>query len=374
MMETIRLMGWQEMEHSKPNKWNALEQWLAEGKHGKWQALAPLSAYTSWKIGGPARIMVWPEDEGQCVRLLRYCLLEDIPVRVLGLGTNLLVADEGVEALVVHTGEMRGLEWGDSLGAEGGGEGEALQAGDGWALHAGAGKASQADMRVASHAGAGDHTAEGKASQADESMVMQAGAGVPLSVIAAAAAREGLTGLEFAAGIPGSFGGALLMNAGAYGGQIADLVEYVRVLDEAGTVRTLGSEELGFGYRASALKASGLLIVRGGLRLTYGERDKIQSTMAKYLELRRENQPLDLPSGGSVFRNPAGGGAGRFIDGAGLKGLRVGNAQISEKHANFIVNLGGARAEDVRALMDIASREVWEKYGVALESEIVCWD
>ncbi|MCL1805024.1 MAG: UDP-N-acetylmuramate dehydrogenase [Clostridiales bacterium] len=308
-------------------EWHKLENWIAEKQIGEWLAQAPLSAYTSWKIGGPARLMVWPEGEGKLAQLIKHCSREGFPLRFLGLGTNLLASDEGVEALVVHTGKLDQAVWP---------------------------AAPQGDVESA--------------------VTVEAGAGLPLAGLAAAAARKGLRGLEFAAGIPGSFGGALIMNAGAYGGQISDLVEYVRCMDAEGDIHVLDGQEAGFGYRSSSLRESGELIVSGALRLIPGDADEIRALMDSYLQARREKQPLDLPSGGSVFRNPAGGGAGRYIDQAGLKGQRVGGAQISGKHANFIVNLGGAKAGEVRELMEAAGREVRERFGVELESEIVYWE
>lgn len=305
-------------------KWDKLENWIVDNAIGAYKVMTPLSLYTSWRIGGPARMMVWPEDEEKIAALWRHCNREGYPVRILGAGTNLLVADEGVEALVINTRGLDHMEWN-----------------------------------------------EGSAG-ADAAAVF-AGAGLPLSRLAGEAARRGLRGLEFAAGIPGSFGGALVMNAGAFEGQISDLVEYVRCMDGDGRIHVLDSQEAVFGYRVSGLKTAGMLIVGGGLRLVHGNEEKIQLLMKEYLTLRQEKQPLDLPSGGSVFRNPTGDGAGRYIDRAGLKGLREGDAQISPLHANFIVNLGGAKASDVRTLMDAAKDEVLARFGVRLESEIVYW-
>ena len=310
-------------------EWEKLEKWIHDNSIGKCRALAPLADYTSWKIGGPARLMAWPEDEEKCTALLCFCAWEAYPIRFLGAGTNLLAADAGVEALVIHTGEFNRLEWAETLSPVDSGSGTA--------------------------------------------MLLVAGAGLPLARLAKEAAKSDYQGLEFAVGIPGSFGGALVMNAGAYGGQISDLVEYVRVMDAYGRIRILDREEAGFRYRSSGLKGTDQLVLGGGLRLIPGDSGTIQTLMKGYLDSRREKQPLDLPSGGSVFRNPAGGGAGRFIDQAGLKGLRIGDAQISERHANFIVNLGRAKAGDVIALMERAKDEVKERFGVTLESEIVYW-
>jgi UDP-N-acetylmuramate dehydrogenase len=298
--------------------WALLEEWLEGNRVGEWRAHVPLAGYTSWKIGGPARLMVWPAEEEGFAALVRHCSRNGFPVRFIGAGTNLLVADEGVEALVVHTGALQHWTW----------EGERVTA----------------------------------------------GAGLLLARLAEAASQRGLSGLEFAAGIPGSFGGALFMNAGAYQKQMSDAVESVRALHKDGEIRVLEKKELAFGYRTGGFPSLGLVILAGTLRLAVADREKSLALMREYIDLRKQKQPLGLPSGGSVFRNPAGGAAGRYIDWAGLKGLRIGNAQISPKHANFIVNLGGAEAGDVRQLMEVAQKEVKAKFNVSLESEIICWD
>ncbi len=298
-------------------EWRQIEDWIEKQQIGRWQAEASMAEFTSWRIGGPARLMVWPETEEKCAALLQYCSEQGAALRFLGSGTNLLVADEGVEAVVVHTGTLRRMEWSDK---------EVL-----------------------------------------------AGAGLPLAQLSRAAADRSLKGLEFAIGIPGSLGGALVMNAGAYDGQMSDLVLEVRVMDKTGQTRVLTEQELGYSYRESRLKHTDLLILSGRLQLKAGNQEESLALMKEYLEARRQKQPLELPNGGSVFRNPSGGGAGRYIEQAGLKGLQIGKAQISPKHANFIVNLGGAKAAEVRALMDRAQKEVAEKFGVILESEVICW-
>ena len=303
--------------------WTRLEQWIGENRIGACASMVPLADYTTWKIGGPARLMVWPEGEAQFSALIRYCSANACPVRYLGLGSNLLVADEGVEALVAHTGRLQEHTW------------------------------APADMP--------GYTG------------VWAGAGLPLAKLLEGAAERGLAGLEFAAGIPGSFGGALMMNAGT-DRQISDIVASVRVIDADGESHLLQKEDMTFGYRTSSLQSSGRLVAAGRLLLPAGDRAQSKALTARYLRERREKQPLALPSGGSVFRNPAGTGAGRYIDRAGLKGLRIGNAQISDKHANFIVNLGGARASEVRQLMEIARAEVEKQFGARLESEVIYWN
>ncbi|MCL1848323.1 MAG: UDP-N-acetylmuramate dehydrogenase [Clostridiales bacterium] len=349
-------------------EWNKIANWIEEKQIGKWQAAAPLAAHTSWKIGGPARLLAWPVGEEEMVSLVRHCISQGYPYRVLGAGTNLLVADQGVDALVIHTGALRQLTWGESS--------ENRDAGEQGAEKTSAG--TQSPEEISAGAQGPEETNAGAQGPEETSAGAQgaevtAGAGVPLAALADAAARRGLSGLEFAAGIPGSLGGALVMNAGAYQGQMSDVVVSVRVIGADGEVEDVGIEDLSFGYRSSSLRGQGKLILSGSIHLGRGDAAQSLALMQGYLEMRRNSQPLDQPSGGSVFRNPEGGGAGRYIDQAGLKGLRVGNAQISPKHANFIVNLGGAKAGEVRELMDIACTEVKARYGVALESEIVYW-
>ena len=303
--------------------WRKLAHWLNQEDIGEWQAEAPLSAHTSWKIGGPARLVCKPGGEAQCRALLAYCSREGFPVRFLGLGTNLLVSDAGVEALVLHTGGLQQIRW---------------------------------------------------ETDGPDRAVVEAGAGLPLANLSAGAAELGYQGLAFAIGIPGSFGGALVMNAGANGAQISDDLLSVRTMDRQGQIRTWAKEELNYGYRSSDLRAADLLVLSGKLRLSRGDREKTQALMSEYLTARRRKQPLDLPNAGSVFRNPEGAQAGLLIDQAGLKGLQTGMAMISPHHANFIVNLGGAKAGDVRALMETAQSEVRSRFGFELESEIVYWD
>ncbi|MDR1193343.1 MAG: UDP-N-acetylmuramate dehydrogenase [Peptococcaceae bacterium] len=297
--------------------WGELEAWLTARPAIRWQARAPLAAYTSWRLGGPARLLIWPDDPDTCRQLVDYCRRQGYPVLFLGRGTNLLVADTGVEAAVLHTGSLTDVEWdGDTV---------------------------------------------------------RAAAGLPLARLAEAAGERGLTGLEFAGGIPGSLGGALVMNAGAYGGQMSDLTRSVRALDPAGRLHDLTGPELGYGYRASRLRGQGWLVLSGSLTLRPGDRAEIQARTAAYLARRREKQPLELPSGGSVFRNPTGEGAGRFIERAGLKGRRLGQMQVSPKHANFIVNLGGGTAAAAKALIEEIQAEVARRFQVELEREVVFW-
>ena len=311
--------------------WEAAVEWVEQADIGRYRTGASLSCHTSWRIGGAASLMVWPKDEEACSKLHRYARAQAYPIRVMGYGTNLLVSDAGVDALVIHMGDIRDMIWEDKQGNP-----------------------------------INDDTVS--------EVVLAVGAGASLALTAQLAADRGFSGLEFAAGIPGSIGGALAMNAGAFGGQISDVVESVRVMDIDGRIRSMERRDIGYGYRSGGPGMPGNLILGGRLLLKRGDKKDSLSRMETYMERRKTTQPLELPSGGSVFRNPSGGGAGRYIDQAGLKGRQVGGAQISPKHANFIVNLGSATASDVRELMAIARTEVMDRYGVLLESEIVYWE
>jgi len=345
--------------------WDLAEAWLGRNNIGRWEAMAPLAEYTSWKIGGRARLMAWPEDELSCARLARFCADNGFRLRVLGMGTNLLVADEGVEAVVIHTGALRWMKWEDPDAVSA----KTLNGAAGVRALAGADDAddaNDADAGVALSAGDLDDTRVG--------VTVSAGAGLPLGVLVEEATQRGLGGLEFAAGIPGSFGGALIMNAGAFGGQISDVLESVRLARPDGSIETLMKRDLNYGYRDSGLGKAGEIILGGTLRLVPRDRESVRARARENLALRAARQPLEYPSAGSVFKNPTGEGAGRFIDRSGLKGTRIGDALISEKHANFIVNLGRATAKDVKSLMELSVREVRERFGVILESEITYWE
>ncbi len=266
----------------------------------------PLRAHTTFQIGGPAEELAAPESEEELLALLARA-----PALVLGAGSNLLVRDAGVAGLTVLLGK------------------------------------DFARIEI-----------EG------ETIFAQAGA--RLSHLAQQAMRAGLAGLEFAAGIPGSVGGAVAMNAGAYGGQISDVLEEARVAVD-GKIVVFPREAMEFGYRTSLPLAQKLVVAGARFRLHRDDPAAIAARMADFAQRRREKQPLSLPSAGSVFKRPEGHFAGALIEGAGLKGLRVGGAQVSEKHAGFIVNTGGATAADVLALVETIRARVREKYGVELE-------
>lgn len=273
----------------------------------------PLRAYTSLRIGGPARLLARPGDDGELEALCR--LLRELGERptLLGNGSNVLAPDEGLDGVVIVTTRCAALR-----------------------------------------------EAEG---------MLQGSCGVSLTRAAAFAARQGLAGLEFAYGIPGTLGGALVMNAGAYGGEMADCVAWTEYLDEDLRLRHISLEEHGFGYRRSAF-AAGDVILRTCLRLKPGEREQSQARCRELLEKRRASQPLEFPSAGSAFKRPAGGYAAALIDRAGLKGYTVGGAQVSEKHAGFVVNRGGATAADMKRILADVRERVWRETGITLETEI----
>ncbi|MDQ7794967.1 MAG: UDP-N-acetylmuramate dehydrogenase [bacterium] len=284
---------------------------------GRLRVNEPMARHTSFGIGGPADLLVEPENRGELEVCLAFAAEHGMPVTVIGLGTNLLVRDGGCRGLVI---KMTGL-----------GELSELPGDDG--------------RRI------------------------RAGGGAPLAEVAAFAARRGMSGLEFASGIPGSLGGAVVMNAGAYGGEMADVVEECAILEAGGRRLRLTASDLAFGYRRSSI-GDRQLVVEAVLRLRTGSPAAIRERMEEYRRRRQERQPLDQRSAGSVFRRPEGHFAGALIEEAGLRGLRVGDAQVSTRHAGFIVNVGAATARDVLALMDRIRQTVRELRGVELEPEL----
>ena len=272
-----------------------------------------MSAHCSFRIGGPADLFIEPGSEAELIEILRFLREAGEKPVIIGKGTNLLVRDEGVRAPVVHVGEALG-------GVSARGE------------------------------------------------TLAAGAGESLSRIAAAARDAGLSGFVFAHGIPGSLGGAVEMNAGAYGGEMKDVVASVRWLDETGALRE--TADAGFSYRRSRFSDGEGVILSAALRLTPGDPAEIAARMHELWERRSSSQPLSKPSAGSTFKRPATGYAAAMIDGAGLKGFRLGGAQVSEKHAGFVINTGGATCADVLALMAHIQEAVEREYGVLLEPEV----
>ena len=299
--------------------WTELDRWAADYLPDLRMACdEPMSRHTSFRVGGPAKRMAFPDRGEQLVLLLDQAERLGARPLVIGNGTNLLAPDEGLDRLVIDTSTgMDRLEAGDASGTV---------------------------------------TAE---------------AGVSLARLADFACRQGLTGLEFAHGIPGTVGGAVCMNAGAYGGEMAQVVSEVSALFPEAGIRTLSGADLAFGYRRSFLtEYSDAVVLRAVFRLIDGDPDAIRASMRELMEKRRASQPLEWPSAGSTFKRPEGHFAGTLIDQCGLKGLTVGGAQVSEKHAGFVINRGGATAADVEALIRKIQSAVLEQTGVALEPEV----
>ncbi len=275
----------------------------------------PLVRHTTWRIGGPADVLIIPGTLTEVKAALASARRHELPVFVLGRGSNLLVKDGGIRGVV--------LKLGDDFAAV--------------------------------------ETSE---------LSLTALAGRTIVSAAHIAIRRGLSGLEFATGIPGTVGGAVTMNAGAHGGEIRDVLAKATVIDRAGEVLEVLPQDLAFAYRHSGIGEKGLVVVTATFALTAGDRVKMQERVRAWSRRRIVSQPLSLPSCGSVFRNPPGDFSARLIEAAGLKGQRIGNAMISDLHANFIVNLGQAQAADVMALMRLAQTAVWERFGVKLEPEV----
>lgn len=271
--------------------------------------------YTSFKVGGPAELFLSPEDAGQTAKLVRFCEKEEIPVFVLGKGSNLLVSDRGIKGAVIYTGKQCGI------------------------------------------------------SLVDENTV-RAQSGASLAQLCTFALENSLSGLEFAYGIPGTVGGAVFMNAGAYGGEMKDVLLNSEYVSKDGASGELDNEAMELSYRHSAYENSNLVITAASVRLAPADRNEIKSTMNDILARRKEKQPLEYPSAGSTFKRPEGNFAGALIEQCGLKGVSVGGAQVSEKHAGFIINCGGATAADILSLIKHVQARVKAQTGVSLETEI----
>ena len=289
---------------------------LAEGVPARCvRELEPMAAHTSFRIGGPAEVFVRASCAQDVAAARRAAERTGAPFLVVGRGSNLLVADEGLPGVVVQIGE-----------------------------------------------GLSDVSAEGT------TLVAQAGA--TNEAVAAAALDAGLAGYEFASGIPGSIGGAAFMNAGAYDGEFKDVASSVTCLFPDGQVRELSAEQAEWGYRASRMHREGLVVLAARLELRPGDRSAIRARMDDLAARRAAKQPLELPSAGSTFKRPPGHFAGKLIQDAGMQGHRVGGAQVSTKHAGFVVNAGGATAADVRQVIADVQRAVREQFGVELQPEV----
>ena len=280
----------------------------------------PMAKHTSFRIGGAAEAMAFPKNTEELARLLKMSRLLDHTPAILGAGTNVLAPDEGVGGLVICLKDcLDGME-----------------------------RLDETHIRVM--------------------------AGVTMTRAAMFAAKQGLSGLEFAHGIPGTVGGGVYMNAGAYGGDIGSVLTRAEVMDPEGNVITFSREDMGFSYRHSRLEDTPGIVIAAVFCLTPLDSGDIMNRMKELMAKRSASQPLDLPSAGSAFKRPVGGFAAALIDEAGLKGYQVGGAAISRKHAGFAVNLGGATARDVTELLRQVSDRVYEKSGIRLEPEVRIWE
>jgi UDP-N-acetylmuramate dehydrogenase len=283
-----------------------------DGIRGTVSFNAPLKDYTSFRIGGPADVLVEPADVDDVARLVRQTKAQKLPLFVVG-GTNLLIRDKGIRGVVVHLGKLRAIR--EEAGA-----------------------------------------------------VLYAEGGVGMPTLIGYAIRHSLAGLEWAAGIPGTVAGCVVMNAGTRLGEMKDSVKAVRLVNSKGEIVDITASQIPFAYRRATLPVG--IVVGVWLQLKAGVRAEVEKVVKDYLHYRRDTQPLTLPSAGCVFKNPSKDSAGRVIDLAGLKGAQVGDAQVSEKHANFIVNQGQASAKDVLALIRKVRAAVARRTGVKLELEL----
>ena len=283
----------------------------------KWNE--PMARHTSFRIGGPVEAMAFPKNEKELAQVLKASALLDVKPVILGAGTNVLAPDAGMDGLVICLKDcLDGME------------------------------------------------------QLDDTHI-RVMAGVTMTRAAVFAANLGLSGLEFAHGIPGTVGGGVYMNAGAYGGEICQVCESVTVMDMSGNVSVKTCQEMAFSYRHSVLEDEGGIVISAVFALESADPDLIRGKMKELMGKRSASQPLDLPSAGSAFKRPVGGYAAALIDQAGLKGYQVGGAAISTKHAGFAVNVGNATAEDVKALLNQVSEKVFESSGIRLEPEVRIW-
>lgn len=276
----------------------------------------PMKRHTTFKIGGAARIFAEPKTPKQLAALVNFCKTEAIPYFILGKGSNLLVSDEGIEGVVISTLSLEHIEL------------------------------SSADT-------------------------VQCGAGAVLTNLCTFALKNSLSGLEFAFGIPGSVGGAVYMNAGAYGGEIKDCIVSATVLTVDGEIRVVKAEDMRLGYRTSIFKTDNSVILSAEFKLNKANAEEIRARMDDFITRRKTKQPLEFGSAGSTFKRPEGYFAGALIEEAGLKGFSIGDAQVSEKHAGFVINRANATAEDVAKLVEHIKATVLEKSGVLLEPEII---
>ena len=311
----------------------------------------PMSAHTTYKVGGPADYFFAARSVDDCRHILAAVEAVEIPMIVAGLGSNMLVSDRGFRGLILNIGaDWTGIE---KLNIE--------QVAKRYGLSA---DKIRAELELL---GRGDYPGD----LGSDPVFLIAQAGTPLVDVAAFARARDLAGLEFACGIPGSVGGAAIMNAGAYGGSIEQTALFSVSLNRKGELYLTGAGDRPFFYRSSHFKNAGAIVTEVAFVVRPGDPELIRSRTENFTQRRNRSQPLDLPSAGSVFKRPRNDCyVGPMIDNCGLKGLRVGDAQVSEKHANFIVNVGAATAADIRSLIAMVKKRVFEEYGEVLEPEI----
>ncbi|MCR5520338.1 MAG: UDP-N-acetylmuramate dehydrogenase [Lachnospiraceae bacterium] len=309
-----------------------------------------LSSCTSFRTGGPADAAANPGNSKELGELLALCKQEGIPCYILGNGTNVLAPDEGFRGVVILTSEMREISIKEETGND-----EETGINDG----------TTGNDEVT---GIKDGTT---GINDEKTWIVKAGAGALFSALSLECAKKNLTGLEYARGIPGSVGGAVVMNAGAYGGEVKDSLISVTVMGEdGGKPFKMNADELELGYRHSVIPERRLVVLDAKFKLKSGDHDSIYGLMDELSARRREKQPLEYPSAGSTFKRPEGYFAGKLIEDAGLKGFGIGGAQVSEKHAGFVINSGGATSEDIENLIKEVQRQVFENSGVRLETEV----
>jgi len=289
-------------------------KWASGLIKGKVLFDAPMKQFTSIQVGGPADSLLFPKDVEELKKVVRYARRKKIPFLILGRGTNLVVRDKGVRGWVISL--TQGMK---KIQMDGG--------------------------------------------------VVEAEAGLSLQRLVQFSNQKGLTGLEPFFGIPGTVGGGLAMNAGAWGAELKDVLLSVTLMKEDGEIAERARSRLRFSYRGLAISPS-WIILKGRFELKKGKKEEILERVGSYSEMRKKRQPLDYPSAGSVFKNPKEGPAGKWIEEAGLKGFRLGRAMVSERHANFIINLGKATAEEVIRLMEFVEKKVYEEKGISLEREV----
>lgn len=286
----------------------------------------PMKKHTTFRAGGPARYLVSPKSEDSLKNLVRFCRREELSYYILGNGSNLLVSDDGYDGVMILIGdEFSYTEIAEECSLD---------------------------------------------SRASAAVLLKAGAGTLLSRVAGTALTHCLTGFEFAAGIPGTLGGAVVMNAGAYGGEMKDVLRLVRVLTKEGELLELTADQLGLDYRKSKVAGEEWIVLSACVELTPGDPGAIRSRMDDLAGRRKAKQPLEFPSAGSTFKRPKGYYAGKLIEEAGLRGFSVGEAQVSEKHCGFLINRGGASAAEIRQLIRQVQRRVKDHSGVELEPEV----